>query len=396
MAEPSTQPMPGRLLSLDAYRGFIMLAMASGGLGIVQLVNEDQESNMLWEKIAYQLDHSAWRGCSFWDLIQPAFIFMVGVAMVYSYDRRRADGQSWLRMFLHAMWRSVVLVLLGVFLASAGKPQTEWVFTNVLAQIGLGYTFVFLLLGRAPWVQVVAAVLILAADWTAFALHPLPGLDFYWVDVGVYPDWEHMRGFARHWEKNVNFAAHFDRWLLNLFPRPVDEPFKYNPGGYTTLNFVPSIATMILGVLAGEGLRSAKHSPREKLSVVLIIGTLGIILGSILDETICPVIKRIWTPSWVIYSGGWVCLMLGAFYGVIDVFRLRRWAFPLVVAGTNSIAMYLMAQLSKGWLRETLRTHAGQKPFSGPNGPIIESLGVLFIMWLVCFWMYRRKIFLKI
>src|SRR4051812_37950311 len=105
MADSPTQPATARLVSLDAFRGFIMLAMASGGLRIVELVNQDVESDPLWEKVAYQLDHTVWRGCSFWDLIQPAFMFMVGVAMVYSYARRRSEGQTWTRMFVHALWR---------------------------------------------------------------------------------------------------------------------------------------------------------------------------------------------------------------------------------------------------------------------------------------------------
>src|SRR5262249_53344071 len=141
-----------------------------------------------------------------------------------------------------------------------------------------------------------------------------------------------LDGFLLHWEKNTNAAAAFDRWFLNLFPRPDGQPFPYNAEGYATLNFVPSVATMIFGVLAGGLLRSGV-SPRAKVQTLAVAGALGLVLGSALDTTVCPVVKRIWTPSWAVYSAGWACWILAAFYGLIDVAGWRRWAFPLVVVG---------------------------------------------------------------
>src|SRR5262249_10119712 len=138
--------------------------------------------------------------------------------------------------------------------------QTSYVFTNVLAQIGLGYTFVFLLLGRRPLVQFLVAVAILVGYWLLFAVYPLPGQDFDYHAVGITTPWNFMPGFAAHWEKTPNVAAAFDRWFLNLFPHPAGQPFRFNDGGYTTLNFIPSMATMIAGVLAGELLRSRRSA----------------------------------------------------------------------------------------------------------------------------------------
>ena len=167
-------------VSLDAYRGFVMLAMASGasprfgGLG----ARMTAISSLLLEIFCQQLDHVAWRGCVFWDLIQPSFMFMVGVAMPFSYASRRARGDSWAAMFGHAVARSLILIALAVFLASNGSRHTNFSFVNVLGQIGLGYTFVFLLLGRRPAVQLAAAVAILVAYWLLFATYPLPGTDF--------------------------------------------------------------------------------------------------------------------------------------------------------------------------------------------------------------------------
>ena len=144
-------------------------------------------------------------------------------------------------------------------------------------------------------------------------------------------------------------------------------------------------------------------------------------LGTALDQTVCPIVKRIWTPSWVIYSAGWTCWLLMLFYGLIDVAGFRRWSFPLVVVGANSIAMYMMAQLMKPFVGDSLRTHFGlawrtfatwgpvdafvhqhyythlnPKLFEGIYGPIFRSVAVLLVLWLICLWLYRRKIFVKI
>jgi predicted acyltransferase len=419
MPEPTTDSPTERLVSLDAYRGFVMLAMASGGFAFPEVASNFPDSQ-LWSALDRQFEHVRWQGCSFWDLIQPSFMFIVGVAMPFSYAQRAARGEPWSRQFAHALWRSVVLVALGVFLASAWEPRTNFSFVNVLSQIGLGYMFVFLLLGRSAAVQVAAVAAVLVGYWLLFATYPLPGPKFPYREVGLSNAWPFLQGFPAHWEKNTNVAAAFDRWFLNLFPHPSDTPFRFNPEGYATLNFVPSIATMLAGVLAGELLRS-RRSAVSKLQALLIVGAVCIAAGSALDGTVCPVVKKIWTPSWVIFSAGWTCWLLAAFYGVIDVVGLRRWAFPLVVVGVNSIAMYLMAQLIKPFIARSLQTHFGTlwtalaksrlvdefvvrnyeahlhpALFQGLHGPIFRSACVLFVLWLICLWMYRRKIFLKI
>ena len=247
-----------RLRSLDAYRGFVMLAMASGGAGVLAgLVDHgDGVSANVLQWLRHQLDHVAWRGGVFWDMIQPSFMFMVGVAMPFSFASRTARGETWTRMFGHALFRSLVLVALAVFLASNGSRYTHYSFVNVLGQIGLGYAFVFLLLGRGTAVQLAAAVAILVADWLLFALYPPAGSEFPFATYGVKDPSILMTGFFAHWNMNANVAAAFDRWFLNLLPHPPKVPFVFNEGGYATLNFIPSMATMIFGVLAGELLRS--------------------------------------------------------------------------------------------------------------------------------------------
>lgn len=400
MSVKSTAGAAGRLLSLDAYRGFVMLAMASDGLRLTEVARHFK-GNSFWDAVGYQFDHVPWLGCAAWDLIQPSFTFMVGVAMAYSYAARAARGQSYGWMLGHALWRSLVLVLLGVFLRSNFKGQTDWTFEDVLSQIGLGYTFLFLLWGRRPAVQLAAAALILLADWALFAAWPLPGADFDFQSVGVPPDWQHLAGFAAHWDKNSNVGAAFDHWFLGLFP--YSRAYPFNEGGYLTLSFIPSLATMIFGLVAGEMLRGPR-SDRAKLGIMLAAGVAGLVVGQLLEWAgICPVVKRIWTPSWTIFAVGWTFLLLAGFYAVIEMLSWRRWTFPLVVVGANSIVMYVMAEtLAQAWIPETLHRHFGRAPFQlgGPYGEQLEpfwtSLATLVVMWLVCYWLYRKKVFVRI
>src|SRR5205823_2582093 len=151
--------------------------------------------------------------------------------------------------------------------------------------------------------------------------------------VGVSPEWhaKHgLTGFAAHWDKNTNLAAHFDAWFLNLFPR--ERRFQFNGGGYLTLSFIPTLGTMLLGLLAGNLLRDARLNSQKKIGILVVAGVVGLATGWALDVTgICPSVKRIWTPSWVLFSGGWCCLLLAFFYGAIDVGGRRAWAFPMVV-----------------------------------------------------------------
>ncbi len=290
----------------------------------------------------------------------------------------------------------MILVLLAVFLASRSAKSTSWEFTNVLGQIGLGYPFLLFVLNRRLAVQAGVVAAILAGYWLLFAVYPLPTPGFDYAKVGVKASelsQSVLGGFSGHWSKGTNVAAAFDTWFLNLFPRTT--PFAFNPGGYATLNFVPSLATMILGVIAGEWLRSTRTAS-EKIRGLLVSGVALVVLGALAGFTICPIIKRIWTPSWTLFSGGLVVWMLAAFYWIIDVAGWKRWSQFLVVVGMNSIAIYMMSQLLRPFLNETFRTHLGANAFRGDFGPIGSACLTLFLFWLVCWWMHRRKIFLRI
>lgn len=395
--QPATAPAPSRLTSLDAYRGLVMFLMMAEVLHLSRVARA-RPDNAFWQFLAHHQSHVAWIGCSLHDLIQPSFSFLVGVALPFSLASRAARGQSRTRMTLHAAWRALVLVLLGVFLRSIGQHQTNWTFEDTLSQIGLGYVALFLLGFRPVREQWAALGLILVGYWIAFALYPLPGPGFDYGKVGESNTWPHlMTGFAAHWNKNSNPAWAFDTWLLNLLPR--EKPFECNRGGYATLSFIPTLGTMILGLIAGGVVRS-ERAAWAKVRWLAVAGVIGLAAGALLGWLgICPVVKRIWTPSWVLYSGGWCFLLLAAFYAVIDIAGLRRWAFPLVVIGMNSIAAYCIAHLFDGFIGSSLDTHLGEKAFQvfGPAyQPLIHGALVLFVMWLLLFWMYRRKLFLRI
>jgi predicted acyltransferase len=393
-----------RLLSLDVYRGLIMVSLAFSGFGLVGTAAnhlEDHPDSALWQTIRYQFDHVQWVGCAYWDLIQPSFMFMVGAAMAFSYAKRKQQGQSYPRMLAHAVWRSIVLILLGIFLISNSMQSTNWSLMNVLTQIGLGYTFLFLLWGR-PWqVQAVVAIVILAGTWLAYDLYPYSGIDVSRgaPEVGVTQVWaeRNLADVPPAWHKNANIGHAVDLWLLNLLPQK--QPFRYSGGGYQTINFIPSLATMLFGLMCGELLRSGR-SASSKLWILLLAGLFGLGTGLVLDMTgICPLVKRIWTPSWALFSTGWCCLILAGLYSVCDVLGYRKWAFPLVVVGVNSIAIYCMDMLLKNWTASTWQKHLGRDFFyswGAENEPSMRAIFVGLSFWLVCLWMYRQKIFIRI
>ena len=331
-------------------------------------------------------------------MIQPAFSFLVGAAMAFSIVSRTSRGESWNRMLLHAMWRSAALIFLGIFLRSLNSGQTYWTFEDTLSQIGLGYTFLFLLAFTSLRVQVMAFTAILVGFWAAFVLYPLPPEGFDYTQVGVRADWPHLySGFLAHFNKNSNLSWAFDVWFLNLFPRV--KPFLYNGGGWSTLSFIPTLATMMLGLWVGRWLMTSRTTT-EKLKGLVIGGVALTLAGLILQWLhINPIIKRIWTSSYTLYSGGLVVLILAAFYAVIELKGWKRWVFPLLVIGANSIAVYVMSWTMESFVSSALVRHLGTAPFlvfGPPFEPVLRGFGVLLVFWLILFWMYRRRIFLRI
>ena len=385
-----------RNVAVDAYRGFVMLLMMGEVLQFSR-ISQAFPASWFWRILAFNQTHAEWAGCSLHDLIQPGFSFLVGVALPYSIASRLAKGATFGKLLAHTAWRALLLIALGIFLRSMNSPQTNFTFEDTLTQIGLGYVFLFLLGFRSPRWQWTALAVILVGYWAAWALYPAPGPGFNWQAVGVPSTWTHFyTGFAAHWNKNSNLGQAVDLWFLNLFPRP--KPFTYNDGGYLTLSFIPTLGTMILGLIAGRWLRAA--APRIPMKRLLIAGVIGIAAGLLLHVTgICPVVKRIWTPSWTLFSGGACFLFVAGFSWVIDVKGYKKWAFPLVVIGMNSIAAYLIAHLFEDFIIDSFHINLGPhvfQIFGTALEPLTQGAVVLLTYWLILWWMYRRKLFLKI
>jgi predicted acyltransferase len=398
-AVPQVKTKPARVGSIDAFRGLVMLLMAAEVLRLHR-VAEIFPNNDWWVFLAHHQSHVPWQGWTLHDLIQPAFTFLVGVALPWSIASRQFQGQSVARMFLHTLWRSFLLIGLGIWLRSVAAPTTNFTFEDTLTQIGLGYSFVWILAWMRPHVQLLSLLGILLGYWLLFVSWPAPSPDFDPATVGVPADWPHwMSGFAAHWNKNIHPAHAFDVWFLNLFPR--ETPFEFNRGGYVTLSFIPTLGTMILGLFTGQWLRNpAIKSGATKVFGLLAAGLVGIGLGLILDRTgVCPSVKRLWTPSWVLFSGGCCAVFLAVAYAIIDVARIRFWSVPLMIFGANSIFAYVIIHLWEDFIRRDLRTHLGSDfwaNWTGPLAPVWEGGVILAIFWLCCFWLWRRQIFIRI
>lgn len=383
--------------AVDIYRGFVMFLMMAEVLEFSKTSELIPESNF-WKFLAFHQSHVSWVGCSLHDLIQPSFTFLVGVALPYSIAARMSKGSTFKSLLVHTLKRSLILVLLGVFLRSTDKTMTYWTFEDTLSQIGLGYTFLFLIGFLKPKMQWASLGLVLFGYWLAFVLHPLPSSQLDISSVGVTPEWPHwMSGFSAHWNKNTNLAWAFDTWFLNLFPR--EKTFLFNGGGYATLSFIPTLGTMILGLFAGNILKSGKTNS-EKLKTFLIYGISLLAIGFLLNLSgICPNVKRIWTPTWVLFSGGWCFLLLAMFYFLVEIRTYGKGFEFLRIIGINSIAAYVIAHTLVYFIGTNIPIHLGHnyaKIFGVEYEHLVNGGLVLFFEWLVLFWMFRKKIFIKI
>jgi len=395
-AESIAVEAPKRNIAVDAYRGLVMLLMMGEVMNFAA-VHRAYPDSLFWRILAYNQTHVEWAGLGLHDMIQPSFTFLVGVALPYSIHSRMRKGQSFAHLLAHTIWRSLLLIALGIFLRSIHSKQTYFTFEDTLTQIGLGYTVAFLLAFCKPKWQWTALFVILFGYWLAWALYPAPGPNFDYAAVGVPADWHHnFTGFASHWNKNSNLGQAFDVWFLNLFPRT--SPFLFNDGGYLTLSFIPTLGTMLLGLFAGQWFRTS--APLIPLRKFFIAGLTLFAAGLLLHFTgICPIVKRVWTPSWTLFSGGICFFFLVAFSWIIDIKNYRKWAFPLIVVGMNSIAAYLIAHLWEDFIINNLHINLGYKIFqilgSGLE-PLLLGITVMLVYWLFLYWMYSRKIFLRI
>ena len=354
------QPLPAtkRYLALDAYRGFIMLILAAEGFGFSAL-----SSDPVWGRVAHWFDHVPWEGGVFWDMIQPAFMFMVGVAMPFALARRKALGATEADNLRHVLGRSIRLIILSQVLiwVSAGRIKPQLI--NVLSQIAFTYFLTYLIMQWRFRYQAATAVALLAG-WTAL-LFAFPGPD------GPFSPRNHV-------------GLRVDRAIFH---------YDYDPA-YSTLNFIASTVWTLAGVWVGRMFMSNRG---HKQTLIKLAGGMAIcfVLAFSLRPWI-PFIKQLCTASFILYSLGWVLFMLIGFYWLIEVQGYRSWTFPLVVVGMNSIFIYSLSMVLFRWLDRAVGVFTFHYHFIGKLAPVAQACTVLAVMWYLCYWLYQRKIFLKI
>ncbi len=351
-----------RLVSLDAYRGMIMICLISVGFGFSAF-----EGHPWLGFIAGQIEHVPWEGLTFWDLIQPAFMFMVGMAMPFAYAKRKSMGLSHQKIFLHVIHRAVMLIVIANVIGTihSGKPSIG--FINVLDQIAIGYFLAFFVINRSLWGQGLAAAGILLVYSIAWIFYP---------GNGPGGPWE--MGFQ-------NLGGDFDMWMLG----------KTYSGHYVGLNAIPATATIIFGMMTGQ-IVGGSRSPKRVMQILAGAGIAGIILGLLLSPII-PIIKHIWTASFTLCSAGIVILGLLAVYWMVEVKKWTRWTYVPVVVGMNSIFAYIIFMMARGSVDKAVIAFI--RPLveaMGPWGSVLHSMLSLAVIWYVLHFFYKRKIFIKV
>lgn len=371
----TTAPLPAdhsenkRLLSLDIFRGFTMLLLISETTFFYEHWLELTTPGSFLHSFALQFHHHPWNGLRFWDHIQPFFMFIVGVSMPFSFGARWAKGHTWNQTFKHALTRSGILLFLGWALYCIGPGRITFELWNVLVQLSFTYLIAFLIMRKSIKFQIGIAF----------------GILILWeILLRTFP----VAGFDQAFTPDKNFGAWVDLLLMG----------KLSNGHWLAINALPSTAHTIWGVLAGMLLRSNRDW-KEKVKYLLLAGGILVIVGYGLDP-ITPIIKRICTSSFIIVSGGWALLTLAFFYWLVDIRKVgTKGLFFLAIVGMNPLAIYLFT-LTGGseWFQHIIHPFIHGIFAFAPMGfrLMAESLTVWVMLWGLTYWMYKRKIFIRI
>jgi predicted acyltransferase len=358
----------GRLASLDFFRGLTMFLLIGESTELYRLLRSPALHGTLLGAIGVQLGHHPWNGLHFWDLVQPFFMFIVGVAMPFSIGKRLERGDSWRLIFRHVLKRSGLLLFFGWALYCIGPGHLTFELWNVLAQLSFTYLVAFLLMRKSSKTQIGFTFLLLI------------------VTEILYRTWP-VAGFNQPFVPDHNFGSWVD---LAIMP-------QLSSGHWVAFNAVPTTAHTMWGVLAGQVLRSNRDS-WSKIKMLVIPGIIGVVVGFALNP-VDPIIKRICTASFVIVSGGWCLLALALSYWLIDVRGWKKWAIFFNIVGMNSIFIYLFTNTAGAeWLEKIAHpfTMAAFSWGGQLTAEIMTSLAVWAMLWYVCYWLYRRQIFFKI
>ena len=365
-----TRPVQSRLLSLDFMRGLIMVLLVLESTGLYGNLYDVSETNF-FGSIIQQFFHHPWHGLRFWDLIQPGFMFMAGVALAYSLTRQQASGMSWNQSFLKTLKRSGWLFFWGVLDYAVRKDGLSFELWDVLTQLSFTTLVAFLIFRWSVQAQVGFSVALLLLTEILYRFTNIPGFDQPFTD--------------QH-----NFGNYMDLILMN----------KINGGGWVAINCIPTAAHTIWGAVIGKLLMSDQPS-REKVKWMIIGGVAALAAGYLLDITITPIIKRIATSSFTLASGGWCILALCFFYWWIDIRNHRRYVHFFVVVGMNSLFIYLFIEIvASRWFNGYIGaiTTGLLEMISLPHAliAIITSLVIFALEWSMCNFLYKKKIFFKI
>ncbi len=355
-AQPSLEKQ--RFLPLDAYRGLIMVLLVSDGFGFDKLPKQP-----LYDLIAHQFQHKPWGGAVFYDLIMPAFLFMVGVAMPFAFQRRLQKGETPRQIFHHVWVRCVSLILISEILVSIGEGRAQIQFHNVLTQVAITYFLCFFLMQMKFWQQALAAFLLLAGHSALYLLFPGPDGAF---------------------AQATNVGARIDRAIMG---------FNY-VWPCVNINFLSETPGVLFGVWTGNLLRSQR--PRAEQLKILALGMAAAFATGLLLSPLVPINKWLWTASYTLYTTGWVLLGMLAMILLVEYAGIRKPAFPLLVVGMNSLFVYCVDGLLRGGIDRSLRLFTRGFESIGTFAPVIQSCAVLLVIWSMAFWLYRRKIFIRV
>ena len=362
-----------RLLSLDFFRGITMFLLVAETTLLWEVLIQEPIAGTFLEPFFMQFHHHPWNGLRFWDLVQPFFMFIVGVAMPFSYSKRVRMGDSKRKITRHIVQRSFILLAFGVILHCGYSRKLVWELWNVLTQLSVTILIAYFLM-RYKWsVQIVASIGLLILTEVVYRTFSLDGYNQPFV-------------------KDHNFGSWMDIILMGKIN---------NGGGWVTINFIPSAAHTIWGVVAGQLLISGK-SQNQKVKLIAIAGFIILFAGYLLDWTsVTPIIKRICTSSFILASGGWALLVLAFSYWLIDIKKKNSWVLPFTVIGMNSIFIYMFTNtVGHQWFNDYVAIYTNG--FLGWfNAPVflvnlITSLTILALEWLLCYYLYRKKIFFRI
>ena len=362
-----------RLLSLDFFRGITMFLLVAEGTRLWSVLVLDPIAGSVLEPFFQQFHHHPWNGLRFWDLVQPFFMFIVGVAMPFSYAKRIKRGDSKSKITRHIIQRCIILLAFGVGLHCGYRRELVWELWNVLSQLSMTILIAYFLM-RYKWsVQILVSIGLLLL--TEFAYRTFS-----------------LEGYNQPFVKDHNFGSWMDMILMGKIN---------NGGGWVAINFVPTAAHTIWGVVTGQLLMSGK-SGAQKIKLIAIAGAIILGLGYLLDWTsVTPIIKRICTSSFVLASGGWALLVLAFSYWLIDIKKINSWVFPFVIMGTNSIFIYMFSNTVGGqWFNNFVAIFT-EGLLGWLNTPeflmkLITVLTILALEWLLVFYLYKKKIFFKI